>query len=356
MVSKVLTTKEMVARGAVISKNRSRYAIGISDCLEIEDIQLPVDPYVMGFWLADGHKYSANVSINNRDREEILAQFAKTGYSVEVKYEKENHCEGKVCFKGETIFPRLRELDLINKSGDVKPIRIPNQYLFSSESDRRRLLKGIMDGDGTSSPKTRWVNITSVSKGFAGDMCVLLSSLGFKPKFKLHANIDGKDYWNVGFTCYDMKEVFTVSSKMRFKGGLPTRVTESKYRRIRSIEPAGKRLVKCIAVDSPSHLYLCTKSLIPTHNTELILNTVGYYIHQDPSPILVMQPTVELAEAWSKDRFAPMLRDSPALKDKISDKSRDGSNKVLHKQFDGGQITMVGANSPGNLKKATLLN
>lgn len=84
--------------------------------------------------------------------------------------------------------------------------------------------------------------------------------------------------------------------------------------------------------------------------TEIVNNLVGYYIDQDPSPILVLQPTLEMAEAWSKDRFAPMVRDSPRLAARFGDaKSRDSGNTVLHKQFAGGRLTIAGANSPSSL-------
>lgn len=84
--------------------------------------------------------------------------------------------------------------------------------------------------------------------------------------------------------------------------------------------------------------------------TELILNIIGYYIDYDPSPMLVMQPSLEMAQAFSKDRLAPMLRDTPVLRNKVKDaKSRDSGNTILHKTFPGGHITMVGANSPAGL-------
>ncbi|RDY30301.1 phage terminase large subunit family protein [Lachnotalea glycerini] len=84
--------------------------------------------------------------------------------------------------------------------------------------------------------------------------------------------------------------------------------------------------------------------------TELILNIIGYYIDYDPSPMLCMQPTLDMAQTFSKDRLAPMLRDSPTLKGKVKDvKSRDSGNTILHKKFPGGQITMVGANSAQGL-------
>lgn len=84
--------------------------------------------------------------------------------------------------------------------------------------------------------------------------------------------------------------------------------------------------------------------------TELVNNSVGYFISQDPSPILLLNPTLEMSEAWSKDRLAPMIRDTPALTDKIKDaRSRDSGNTTLHKSFPGGHITMAGANSPASL-------
>jgi phage terminase large subunit GpA-like protein len=84
--------------------------------------------------------------------------------------------------------------------------------------------------------------------------------------------------------------------------------------------------------------------------TEILNNVVGFHIDQDPAPILLVQPTLDIGEAWSKDRLAPMLRDTPCLKHKVKDaRSRDSGNTLLHKQFPGGHITIGGANSPAGL-------
>ena len=84
--------------------------------------------------------------------------------------------------------------------------------------------------------------------------------------------------------------------------------------------------------------------------TEMLNNVVGFHIAQDPAPILVLQPTLEMAETWSKDRLAPMLRDTPALRDRVADpRARDSGNTMLHKRFAGGHVTVVGANSPSSL-------
>ena len=78
-------------------------------------------------------------------------------------------------------------------------------------------------------------------------------------------------------------------------------------------------------------------------------NPVGYYIDQDPCPILVTQPTLEIARAWSKDRLAPMLRDTPCLKGQFKYKTRVSENTILHRVFHGGHVTVAGANSAASL-------
>lgn len=84
--------------------------------------------------------------------------------------------------------------------------------------------------------------------------------------------------------------------------------------------------------------------------TEMLGNLIGYHIHQDPAPILLLQPTLEMAQAWSKDRLAPMLRDSPVLRGKVKDpRAKKSQNTMLHKTFPGGHITMAGSNSPASL-------
>ena len=84
--------------------------------------------------------------------------------------------------------------------------------------------------------------------------------------------------------------------------------------------------------------------------TEILNNIIGYHIDYDPCPMLLVQPTLELANTWSKDRLSPMLRDSPALQGKVGvARAKDSINTILHKVFPGGHITMAGSNSPASL-------
>jgi len=84
--------------------------------------------------------------------------------------------------------------------------------------------------------------------------------------------------------------------------------------------------------------------------TEIVLNVAGYFMDQDPSPILVLQPTIDMARAFSKDRLKEMVKSTPALRKKIKESGRrEAEDTILHKQFPGGHITMVGANSAAGL-------
>jgi phage terminase large subunit GpA-like protein len=84
--------------------------------------------------------------------------------------------------------------------------------------------------------------------------------------------------------------------------------------------------------------------------TEILLNAIGYYIDQDSSPIMVVQPNLTMGQAFSKDRLAAMIRDSDRLRDIVADaKSRDSGNTTMHKKFPGGHITISSSGSAAGL-------
>lgn len=89
--------------------------------------------------------------------------------------------------------------------------------------------------------------------------------------------------------------------------------------------------------------------------SELLLNVIGYYASQEPAPQLMLQPTVEMAEAFSKERISPMFEYSPGLKGKLEE-GKDGrgtakksSTTIRMKHYSGGYLALVGANSPAGL-------
>jgi phage terminase large subunit GpA-like protein len=84
--------------------------------------------------------------------------------------------------------------------------------------------------------------------------------------------------------------------------------------------------------------------------SETLNNALGYFIHIDPSPIMFIQPTLDRMKDYSKKRIAPMLRDTPVLREAMLGSGvTDSDDTVLSKSFTGGQLSMVGANSSSAL-------
>lgn len=98
---------------------------------------------------------------------------------------------------------------------------------------------------------------------------------------------------------------------------------------------------------------LCCSSQVG--KSEALLNVMGYYIDQDPAPQLMLQPTLEAAENFSKERIDPTFRYSPGLVNKLEEgkegrgTSRKSSTTIRMKHYAGGYLALVGANSPAGL-------
>lgn len=112
--------------------------------------------------------------------------------------------------------------------------------------------------------------------------------------------------------------------------------------------PYQREIMDAISDDKVQHVIV--KSSSQVGKTEIVLNTIGYIVDHEPSPMLVVQPTDSAAEDFSKDRLASMIRDTPCIRERIKPaKSRDSENTILKKKFPGGILSIVGANSPVGL-------
>ena len=89
--------------------------------------------------------------------------------------------------------------------------------------------------------------------------------------------------------------------------------------------------------------------------TESILNCIGYGIHHRPGPIMMVQPTVDVAMNVSKERIVPLVQNTPALSERVlENRSRDGNNTILTKRFFGGFLKIAGANSAAGLRSTPI--
>ncbi|WP_175725157.1 phage terminase large subunit family protein [Burkholderia ambifaria] len=109
------------------------------------------------------------------------------------------------------------------------------------------------------------------------------------------------------------------------------------------------------AITDPSVETVTVKKSARVGYTKILDHVAGFFIHQDPSPILVVQPRVEDAEDYSVTEIAPMLRDTPVLAEIAGDlKKKDSQQKIAKRIFpNGSSISFVGANSPGGFRRIT---
>jgi phage terminase large subunit GpA-like protein len=152
-----------------------------------------------------------------------------------------------------------------------------------------------------------------------------------------------------------------------YEGLLPDRaLTVSEWAdRHRMLSPRASAEPGRYRTDRTPYMRAIADALSPTHParrivvmksaqvgfTEVGNNWIGYVIHHAPGPMLAVQPTVELAKRFSRQRIDPLIAESPALRERVKPaRSRDAGNTMLSKEFPAGILVITGANSAVGLR------
>ena len=238
---------------------------------------LPIPPYTLGAWLGDGH--SKRAAITSADVE-ILNEIRLDGFLIECE-ESSSRSGGKAATYlirrmgqerqsagwGGSTSPLAFENDL-KLSGVYGNKHIPPAYLRASVDDRQALLCGLMDTDGYCGP-TGTVEFCSTKESLARGTLELMLTLGIKATIREGvATLNGRTIgpkWRVLAT--PASAVFRLRRKLRRQNAKPR---SSDYRTVVSCEPVASVPVRCIQVDSPNGLFLCSHNFIPTHNSEFV--------------------------------------------------------------------------------------
>lgn len=267
---KVMTTLELKTYLDSIEKRTTQNIPKILNAkpLNIISSKLPLDPYLLGVWLGDGSKDCG--VITQATNSPIWEELRSRGYEVG---ENLNHDPERAGVDMRTVYGIRKILNYLNVLNNK---HIPEMYLLASYEDRLDLLRGLMDTDGYFHPKRkRFVMTTSFDWQMEG-MKQLISSLGCKVSvFREIHKCNGKEFpgWNINFTTDSFNPFLTRNSEI---GNIVLKDNNS-FRNIESVEYVETVPTQCIAVDSPSHTYLCTHSLIVTHNTNKEIKTKGTY-------------------------------------------------------------------------------
>ncbi|MFQ6010880.1 MAG: LAGLIDADG family homing endonuclease [Nitrososphaerales archaeon] len=314
----LITTKEIKKTLKVRNGTHTNHGIPVCGPLKFESKELPLHPYLLGIWLGDGT--SINPSITTTDPE-IIDKIKRLGYTVTKKT--------KSCWYVKGIKHKFTLLDLIGNK------YIPNDYLFSSIDQRKELLRGLMDSDGTIDSKGR-CGFDNTNKNLVDGTRFLLNSLGIKtnkvskvrqPRLngESYSPITNKKYklcYRLNFTT--TLPIFSLERKLK---RIPTEVKKTvDYHYIYDVLEVPSFTGRCIEVDSSSNLYLCSESLIPTHNSFLLAHFafMGLLIPGVEIWILAevyesARSEVEYLRGFIKSLFYPL--DKYMIKERIDHKS-----------------------------------
>jgi replicative DNA helicase len=295
--------------------------------LELPEQDYLIPPYVLAAWLGDGTSdaatlTSADPEIGMRcDAEGVVAKkvAADLRYSLQLGHEPVGERSCVVC--GRTFVPRTSQVRTCGRScggrargiavpldklrcpdcgrptsglrrcqechwtfgtvqGRLRTIgvlgnkHIPAAYLRGSVQQRRDLLAGLLDTDGTVAP-TGLVQFTSTNERLAEGVRELVVSLGYRCSVSRRAvrgrRADSSVAFTVSFSTDDI--VFWLERKRLLHKERGARTfTRRDSRFITSVTPIPSVPVRCIEVEATDHLYLAGRSMIPTHNSTLGLD------------------------------------------------------------------------------------
>ena len=131
---------------------------------------------------------------------------------------------------------------------------------------------------------------------------------------------------------------------------LPSKSASESGRWRTSRTPYLKAIMDDLSVESPVQRVVFIKST-QVGATEAGLNWLGWFIATQRAPMMCVQPTIEMAERFSKQRLTPMIDVTPTLRAIIPPaRSRDSGNTTLMKDYPGGMLILSGANSSASLR------
>ena len=262
------------------------------------DKELPVHPYVLGLWLGDGNSRDARLTCHKDDAEETKTHIQNCGHQVGDIHYTEANSTGVF-----TIFG-IRHLLAQNNLKEDK--HIPIQYLRASCEQRFALLQGLMDSDGHVNDAHQCIFVNTNTELISG-IRELLHSLGIKSTvrgvqgarkiFPSGKTYESKSSLRVHFTANPDEQVFKLWRK-RLKQEAPRSTHWRRTKRIGivSIREVSSVPVKCIVVDSKSHLFLAGNGMVPTHNSAQVEVTAT----QTKSPWLAPAKSIEEYESmWN---------------------------------------------------------
>ena len=264
---KTLTTKDII-KGM---EEGRKFFLPVNNAIEFEEKELPIPPYVLGVLIGDGcltnFRGERAIKISNTE-EDIIQKVAKLTDTTRVYYQ--SSCYTK-CF----YTPHHKEykdyLTAVGLATYSYHKFIPQEYLHSSIKQRRELLAGLIDTDGSVDPIKNCFSFSTTSERLKDDFLWLCRSLGYN----CHVSVDKRSHKYTSGVSYDIgihtDDIIFTSNKHWSRYNKERNATRcygrtNDHTRITSIKKVRRAECQCILVDDDKHLYI-TDDFIVTHNS-----------------------------------------------------------------------------------------
>ncbi len=292
--SAVVTTKQIARTVLVGCDERVNHSVTNAAAIAGSSQTLLIAPYTFGAWLGDGEPHGNRIT---SEGSEIPMFIEAEGYIVnqlgDMLYSIGVPTETEVWGKGTTVCPDCRETKAHasarclrchrahSLTGRLRTLgvhgnkHIPGAYLRAPEADRRALLAGLLDTEGTVVREGGSVQIALTNRRLAADVYELIVSLGYRCG-RRSKTVKGRS--ESSSTCYIMNfstldDVFALHRKaMLHKEHRARLLTRIGRRYITDVRPVPSVPVRCVQVANDDHMYLAGDSMIPTHNSTLALD------------------------------------------------------------------------------------
>lgn len=316
----IRTTQDIVDTLTHGSRGDTNHCIPVCGALELPEQQLPIAPWVLGYWLGNGTVGDGAVTCGSHngdvDWPHVQEAFDAAGYDTVARHWPDKSSQ----LRSKRLRDELRQLGILHGKA------VPLPYLRASVRQRTALLRGLMDSDGYADPVKGTVEFSSTDKHLADAVFELAASLGQKPVIKSkRATLYGKDCGPAHrVTWRPTIQVFSLPRKadrLAFDGAQGLR---HHHRMISSAERIPPTPMRCLTVSSPNAMFLVGRSMIPTHNTRSAAEWVRGQMEngcrrqlgivgptadavrriqvEGPSGILAISP------AWNRPSYEPSTR------------------------------------------------
>ena len=255
--------------------NRSLIRIPVNQLLHLPERNLPLDPYLYGYWLGNGSATKPEITVRDSDVEDLIPLIP---YPLHNRYPQ-------TCGGSEILVYKALKSILVKNFRD-KVIR--PEYLRASETQRWALLQGLMDSDGCiGTRKGQGVYVSTIQE-LVESVQELLWSLGIKnamtscPSTR-YGKPTGETLYQIRFTAFTDQPVSKLHRKSIRRRECEKK-TRSCFHYLEEIKPLDDKVpMQCIQVDSPSHCYLAGRMMVKTHNSELAAIAL-YLLYADNEP------------------------------------------------------------------------